>query len=148
MPFQYTLQSILRLRLSLERHEELRLFATAAVVARLRAELEILDQNQLSRRRAVLGELQEGSYGATLYFSSVCDAAYAAARKKLQAQLEEAESRRLAQLSIYQNARQKREILEGLRDRQQAAFDLTFIRHEQQDVDEAYLIGFHRHTGE
>ena len=143
MPFRYTLQSVLRLRASLERQEELRLFATAAVVARLRAELELLDLNHLSRRRAVIGELQIGSSGAVLHFAAVCDAAYAAVRTKLQTQLQEAEARRLAQLRVYQSAHQKREILEGLRDRQQAAFDLTFTRHEQQGADEAYLIGFH-----
>jgi flagellar export protein FliJ len=141
MAFRYTLQSVLRLRVSLERQEELRLFASAAVVARVRAEIDALDQNQLSRRRAIIEELQGGSSGAALHFSSVCDAAYAQLRKKLQAQLEAAESQRLAQLRIYQSARQKREVLEGLRDQQQAVFDLTFTRHEQQGADEAFLLG-------
>lgn len=146
MAFRYTLQSVLRLRVSLERQEELRLFATAAVVARLRAEVELLNQNQLSRRRELIGQLQVGSSGAVLHFAAVCDTAYNAARMKLETQLQEAESRRLAQLRVYQEARQKREILEGLRDRQQTAFDLSFTRHEQQDIDEAYLIQFHTHT--
>jgi flagellar biosynthesis chaperone FliJ len=148
MAFKYALQSVLRLRASLERQEELRLLAIAAVVARVRAEIEALDQEQLRRSRAAIVELEAGAWGATLQFGAVCDSAYAAARKKLRIQLADAESRRLAQLHVYRNTRQKREILQGLRDHQQFIFDLDFMRHEQQGVDEAFLIGLFAKSAE
>jgi flagellar export protein FliJ len=148
MAFRFALQSVLRLRASFERQEELRLFARAAAVVRLRTELEILEVEHLRRKRVFLRELKDGSSGAALQFSTVCDAAYAHIQRNLRVQIEAAEKQRLLQLREYRVARQKREILEGLRERQQAAFDLNSDRREQQSVDEAFLLRFYREACE
>lgn len=140
MPFQYSLQSVLRLRESFERQEEQRLFAFAAVVARIRAQLEEHDRRHRESRIALLQELSAGSSGAVLQFSSICDAASAVCRKRLLQDLQQAENQRLAQLRVYQSARQKREILEGLRERQEAVYQLEFARREQQRADEFFLL--------
>jgi flagellar export protein FliJ len=140
MAFRYPLQPVLRLRQSLEHQEEQRLFAATALVVRLRAEIEQLEYNHQSRRRAELDEMKAGAFGASFEFLVTCDAAYRKARSVLLAQLDQAERRRKEQLRIYQTARQKREIFEGLRDRQETAYDLAESRHEQQRIDEAFLI--------
>jgi flagellar export protein FliJ len=140
MAFRYSLQSLLRLRLSLERQEEQRLFAIAALVARLRAEIEQLKQDDVEVRRSQLGEMGEVSSGASLQFAAACGAAREKARTKLEFQLEGAERKRHAQLRAYQSVRQKREILESLRERQEEAFELENMRREQQAVDESFLI--------
>lgn len=141
MAFRYPLQALLRLRVSLERQEEQRLFAAAALVARLRAEIDQLDQKDLEARRAELDELAAagGGSGATVQFAAVCKDAFVIARKQLEQQLQDGERKRLRQLQVYQAVRQKREILEGLRERQEAAYELEFARHEQQTSDEAFL---------
>jgi flagellar export protein FliJ len=144
MAFRYPLQSLLRLRESLERQEERRLFAIAALVARLRADIEQVDQHGIAARRAELREMVVASSGAFVQFAAVCQAALATARRKLELQLEEAERKRLHQLREYQAVRQKREILQGLRDRKEAAYELEFARHEQQTADEAFLIRKYR----
>ncbi|HTQ60210.1 MAG TPA: hypothetical protein VMI32_08305 [Candidatus Solibacter sp.] len=148
MAFKYALQPLLRLRQSLERQEEQRLFAIAAIVARLRAEIEQLNQSDVMARRAELNEMAGMAHGASLQFAAVCGAAFQATRKKLGLQLEEAERRRLLQLREYQTVRQKREIIEGLRERQEAAYELEFARHEQQTADEAFLICHHSLSNE
>ena len=140
MAFRYSLQPILRLRQSLERQEEQKLLAIAATVARLRAELADLDSAHLRQKDATLRGLMQAPAGALLQFMAVCDIAVEEKRRTLEAQLKEAERRRLEQLDQYQEARQKREILEGLRKRQQFAYDLDLGRHEQQRTDEAFLI--------
>ncbi len=140
MSFRYTLESLLRLRESMERQEEQRLFAIAALVARLRAEIQQLHEDNLAFRRRALQEMASGSPGALLRFAGIREAAFENARNRLELQLDEAERKRLHQLCEYQAARQKREILQGLRDRQEAAYELEFARHEQQTADEAFLI--------
>ncbi|MGB2592297.1 MAG: flagellar FliJ family protein [Candidatus Acidiferrum sp.] len=140
MAFRYPLQPLLRLRESLERQEEQRLFASAAVVSRLRAEIERLHEAGVEAQREALQEMSLGSPGALLQFAASCEAAFRSACRKLQLQLDEAERKRLLQLRAYQAVRQKREILQGLRERQEAAYQLEFARHEQQTADESFLI--------
>ncbi len=143
MAFRYSLQSLLRLRQSLERQEEQRLFAIAAIVARLRAEIGQLHKENLEVKRTSLQEMARGSSGASLQFAAICEAAFENAREKLEVQLDDSEHKRLQQLREYLAVRQKREILQGLRDRQEAAYELEFARHEQQTADEAFLIRAH-----
>jgi flagellar export protein FliJ len=140
MPFRYRLQSVLRLRRSLEHQEEQRLFALAAVVNRLRAELESRQQRDLAERRAALAEMQVLSSGAQLQFRAVCDAAAQRAILGIRAQLQEAERKRLEQVKVYQEARRKREMFESLREQQEAIYDRELAHREQQSADEAFLI--------
>jgi len=140
MAFRYSLQTVLRLRRSLERQEEQRLFAAASVVARLRVEIEQLEQDHFAQQAQTYQELAAGSFGATFEFLAACEAAFKQARQALRLKLEQAEKERMKQLQRYKEARQKREILEGLRDRQEATYDLEFSRHEQQRTDEAHLL--------
>jgi flagellar export protein FliJ len=142
MKFRYPLQSVLRLRQSIERQEEQRLFAIAAVVARLRADIEEFERARLEERRDALREIMSGCPGATLQFAAICDAAAASTHRRLDAQLQEAERHRLEQLSVYQSARQKREIFEGLRQRQEAVYDREVAHREQENADDAFLIRY------
>lgn len=148
MPFRYSLQTILRLRSSLEHQEEQRLMAKAAIVARLRFEIQRLQTNHLENKRAAQKDLLHGSSAVILEFLNACDVAYAETLKSLRHQLEEADRQRLVQLRIYWQVRQGREILEGLRDHQEAAYDLNVARQEQQRADETFLIRSFLNTDE
>jgi flagellar export protein FliJ len=139
MAFRYALQSILQLRCSLERQEEQRLFALASMVGRLRATLESLQQADLVRRRAELTEMEQFSSGAQMQFRAVCDTASRFAIQRTASQLREAERLRHEQLQVYQETRQKREIFESLRDRQESLYQREQARRLQQHTDEAYL---------
>lgn len=139
MAFRYALQSILQLRRSLERQEEQRLFALASMVGRLRATLESLQQDDLVRRRAELTEMEQFSSGAQMQFRAVCDTASQFAIQRTASQLREAERLRHEQLQVYQEARQKREIFESLRERQESLHQREQARRLQQHADEAYL---------
>jgi flagellar export protein FliJ len=140
MAFHYRLESLLRLRRSLERQEELRLHALVAVVARLRSELQQLDEGRLAQRRSAQQSLATGGAGSTLQFEVACDEAYLVTRKSLREKLAEAEKKRTELLEIYIGARKQSEILDALRKRQEEAYTLEFLRREQQRADEAFLI--------
>lgn len=140
MAFRYALQTLLRLREGLERQEEQRLFAAAAVVSSLRAQLEQLQEDELRREREMQQEMIGGGSAELLRFADVCRAASLEVRKKLEFRLEEADRKRMERLQDYQAARQKREILAGLRQKQEAAYQLESARQEQQAADETFLI--------
>ena len=142
MAFRYPLQSLLRLRQSIERQEEQRLFACAAAVARLRAQIQDFQRARLERRRATAQEMISGSSGATLQFAALCEAIAERAGQRLQVQLLEAERQRLERVRVYQGARQKREILEGLREQQETIYDREVLHREQESADEAFLIRY------
>jgi flagellar export protein FliJ len=148
MAFRYALQSILQLRRSLERQEEQRLFALASMVGRLRASLEALQHADLARRRTALTEMEQFSSGAQMQFRIVCDSASQFAIQRTASQLREAERLRHEQLLVYQAARQKREIFEGLRERQEALYRREQARRLQQQADEAYLAETLRKAGD
>jgi flagellar export protein FliJ len=137
--FRYPLESVLRLRRSLEHQEEQRLFAMAAIVARLRAMLDTMQQADVAQRRAALDEMEQFSSGAQWQFRAVCDAGALRAIQHVKAQLQEAERQRLEQLKVYQEARQRRELLESLRERQKELDKLNLTRRQQQRTDEAFL---------
>lgn len=140
MAFRYALQTLLRLREGLERQEEQRLFAAAAVVNALRLQLERFQESELLYERAAQQELCAGSSAALLRFADVCKAASLQVRKDLESRLAEADRKRMERLQDYQAARQKREILEGLRQKQETAYRFESARQEQQAADEAFLI--------
>ena len=140
MAFRYPLQSILRLRSSLERQAEQRLFVLAGHVVRLRQEIEGLERSELERKRTANVELRSGSFAATLQHLEICAQATREKRKELQLQMVAAEHQRLAQLSIYLQARQKREILSRLREQQKSEYELEVSRREQQNADETHLL--------
>ena len=140
MAFRYPFQSILRLRQSLERQEEQRLFAIAATVARLRLELEEFECSRMEQWRVASQEMMAGSSGAVLQFASLCDANAAKVQSKLHVELADAEGQRRKQLYVYQQARQKREIFEKLRDRQEENYDREVVRREQKQADDSFLM--------
>jgi flagellar export protein FliJ len=140
MPFRYPLQSILRLRGSLERQAEQRLFVLAGHVIRLRAEIEDLERSELERKRSVNIDMREGAFAATLQYVEICAQAVREKREELQLKMVAAEHERLAQFSVYLQARQKREILSRLREQQKSEYEREVIRREQQSADETHLL--------
>jgi flagellar export protein FliJ len=142
MAFRYALQSVLRLRQSLERQEEQRLFVIAARVAKLRAQIEELEEARQSAWRAAWDEMSTGTCGAVVQFAAACDSAASDVQTQLQAQLVEEERLRLEQLSVYQSARQRREVLENLRERQEAVYERDAAHREQERADDTFLSRF------
>ena len=142
MAFRFPLQSVLRLRRSVERQEEQRLFAIAAIVARLRAQQEQLEREQLAARRAASAEMQDGVSGAVVQFAAVCEQAARETQVQLRTQLAEAEQRRLEQLAVYIRARQTREVFESIRERQEASYAHELARRDQARSDDQFLSRF------
>jgi flagellar export protein FliJ len=140
LAFRFSLASLLRLWQSRERYERRKLEALAARVGALRAEMRRIELAALEARRAAGTRMGAGVAAAELHFAAVCEESRQEALAALQARLAEAESERLAQMSIYQSVERQTKIFENLRRRQYDVFRLEENRREQKRLDEIFLL--------
>jgi flagellar export protein FliJ len=140
MPFRFPLETVLHLRRSLERQQELRLRAANQQVARLRHLMERIEQQSTNLRLQQCGELGSGTTAAELHFANACQATLAQQRIAAQTEFERLERRRDQQKGIYQRARRERETFESLREQQRIEFERGARRREQRDLDELFLL--------
>ena len=141
MAFRFTLRSVLRLRHGSENQEERKLLAIVSAAARVRSEIERLAQVSVQQNRRQNDELASGvMIGAMLQFDAVCEERRRSLQAEWSKKLAALEKKRSEQAAEYRKARQKREILEGLRDHQKAEYDREFMKREQERADEAFLI--------
>jgi len=139
MAFQYRLESILRLQRSIEKQEENRLLALAARVAALQNEINDWERERRERKLLAAQELQSGSTGAALSLTAQWDVSAQRRQKEIGQLLVKAEQARQAQVVKVQQERQKREVLEGLKERLETAYDQETLRRIQQVMDDMHL---------
>jgi flagellar export protein FliJ len=85
-------------------------------------------------------KLRQGMNAMEMQFELACDRARARRIAALNDHLTKLEDLRRRQLEIFRKAQQQRKILENLRDRQLAAYQLIQARREQQHMDDRFLI--------
>jgi len=144
MAFRFSLQPVLKLRQSFERLEQLRLLAITAMVVRVRGEIAALERESRIARQRLQERLAAGMAGAEVHYEAVCEKLRSDHKRNLETQLEGLERRQAKQRLAYQMARQKREILENLRQRRWEEYRHEQARREQQALDELFLL--HRGT--
>ena len=140
MAFHFSLRALLRLRESVEKAELQRLRIIAAQAIQLRIEIESLDGEIQERRRDLLEQAAAGISGAELHLAALSEAAGQQRRTEMLTKLRELEQARKNQQIRYTEARQQREILSNLRERQLSVYLREQARREQQSVDELFLI--------
>ena len=138
MAFRFTLQSVLRLRESQERLERMRLLAAVAAVVQVKEEIEALEKESREAKQRLRENLFAGLSGAEMHFETMCEWLRREHRKVLDAKLKEAEAKYAKQQAAFRVARQKRRILENLRERRRAEYLRKQARREQQRLDEAF----------
>jgi flagellar export protein FliJ len=140
MAFQFSLKALMRLRESVEKAELLRLQTIAAQAVQMRLGIESLDGEIQTRRQEILEQAASGISGAELHLAALSEAASQQRRAAMLAKLLEIEQARKKQQLRYTHARQQREILSNLRERQLSAYMREQARRDQQQVDELFLI--------
>lgn len=142
MPFQFSLQPVLTLRASYERIERLRLLQTAAAIVRAQNEIAAAVRESEQARQSLREQLASGSSGVEIQFEAAREGARANYRRALIARLAGLRRKYEAQQAIYRRAKQKREILENLRDQQFQEYRLEQARREQRTLDELFLLRY------
>lgn len=140
MAFHFQLSTLLRLRESLERQELQRLQTLVAELAQVRAEIDSIDLEVENSRREIVQQASAGISGAELHAAALSEFARLELRARLVVKLEEIEKARKEQQSRYNHARQRREILSNLRERQLSAYQHEQARRDQRQTDELFLI--------
>lgn len=140
MAFRFSLQTILRLRESYERLERMRLLALTAAMGQLKLEIHALDEESAEAQKRMREKLSGGLSGAEMQFETACEKLRAEHRTALEEKLRAAEKMHAKQQTAYRLARQKRRILENLRERRLDEYKREQARREQQQLDEIHSI--------
>ena len=140
MAFHFSLEAVLRLRHSQERRERSRLDVILSEIGHTRIQLYEITETSLESRRLFQKQLGGILTGAEIQFESGRVEAIKAARLSLQARLAELDQRRSAQMKTYLKARQRREIIENLRQRKFDIYRMEQTRQEQQGLDDLFLM--------
>ena len=137
MPFRFSLESVLRVRLQAEEREENALASLLREIAAMRIQLAASADELagVTGRRA--SEIQRRS-------AAEVRAGYAEAaeivrkRDETRAAIDLLEQRRQAQVETYRRARHDREMLESLRDGQKDQYATASRRAEQKMLDDTF----------
>jgi flagellar export protein FliJ len=145
MAFHFTLETILRYRRRLEDHEQLRLKAVLLRRAAILQQQEHLRQARSELQTKLQHVLsQDGLAAAELQFCLIRSRDMQLSEERLNLPLHELQSEIVAQTARYQVERQRREVLESLRDVQLRNYETARARREQSMLDELHLLRRHR----
>jgi len=140
MAFEYRLESLLRLQRGIEHQEENRLLEYASRVAKLKADLAEWERLRLRRKEAAWSDCASGAAGIVLTLEEEWDHLAKKRVQQVKTELASTEAMRTEQMEVYRAARQKRETLESLRERQAMNYRTEQLREAQRELDDGYLV--------
>lgn len=144
MGFRFSLSSVLRLRESVERQEELSLQQAEAEVTRVQHEIDELG-NQLARASEQRKEALKNAVPA--YRLHAIEARITAANEQrdgLLNALQAAQGQRDARMKLYQLAHRNRQTMDDLRGDEQTAWIQEQNRNEQKRLDDIFAARWQR----
>jgi len=138
MSFRFPLATVLRYREELEKREQRLLEQRREALALLQKELERLRQ----ARRQLIAErtasLQSGLLGDDLHYGEFYQQLSERYEEEIQQKITVAHAEYSYQMNVFLTARQKREILEKVRDARKTYYVEQQTRREQQNIDEMF----------
>lgn len=143
MAFRFSLQTLLKLRRSLEKQEERLLQSLNRELAMLRQGIESLGREELDARKERNRQLFGGLTGSDLRLVLVEENLRLQQRSRFQRHEQVLQTEQRQQQVAYWEARQKRDLLDNLRKRRVVAFQREQEKRYQQAVDEVYLLRRH-----
>ncbi len=140
MPFHFSLQAVLCFRESFERRERQRLEMITREVVKARQQVDQANLERTEALRQAQAKLRQGIAAAEMQFELASDRARLRRIAHLSGQLAKLGELRRRQLEVLRKAQQQRQILENLRSRQLADYELVQARRTQQQMDDRFLI--------
>jgi len=139
MAFRFRLDTLRRLRGSLEKREKLRLMLLTGRMAQLQQMIASLESERRGARQQFEQQLAVGMLSGEVRFATAVEAVRDLRRTHLLLQAEDMEKQCQAQQVAYINARRAHELLVLLRGRAWDLYQLKERRREQQRLDELHL---------
>jgi len=140
MPFHFSLQAVFHFRQSVEHQEEMLLRAANQRAARVRHLLDQLEAVIRTEEILLSERLVAGTTSAELRFALSRAAALEEHHQVLEHELARVQELRDQRQKVFRQARQQREALESLRDRQLGEYERAASRREQRQVDDLFLL--------
>jgi flagellar export protein FliJ len=138
--FRFPLQPVLRLRKSLEHLERQRLEIVTHQLAKLREESERLKKEQGAAAERLAKAMERGLTSVELHYELACSQARERRQIALAKGIAALVQQRQSQIVAFRHARQQRQILDNLRNRQLEIYEQLEARREQQQLDDLFLI--------
>lgn len=140
MAFRFRLDTLLRLRQNTERQETLRLQAIGRRLSAARKQYDDNLQNQRTFEAQYAEYIRSGTAASELQFMCECKEKLLIAASELQHSIVEIEREFAMQKEALTAERQKREVLETLRNREHESYLREQRRNEQKLADELFLM--------
>jgi flagellar export protein FliJ len=139
MAFRFSLAAVFNLRKSIERQEYLNLERIHQEIAKVQTQLAEAEQQKLGIQQSRDVQLTESM--PSVFLQNLYEQVYALEKhmESLNALLVELAKKKDQQIKVYTEARQKREVLESLREKQHAAYVLEDNKRQQTLMDDLYL---------
>ena len=139
MAFRFSLAAVLNLRKAIERQEYLNLERINQEIARIKNEIDAAGSRRSELEQSRNSQLIEGMPSVRL--QSLYEQVFAIERyvDSLKALLPELAVKKDQRLKTYSLARQKREILDSLRDKQHSAYLKEAAKRQQTLTDDLFL---------
>lgn len=139
MPFRFPLAALLKYRESIEEREDLLLRNAQQQVSGIRNQILQIQEQQRVLMEEYSKTLRSGVVASELHSFIGHKQQLELALDQLNRMLKEAENRRNQQRKVYEIARQKREVLSTVRDRQMQRYQIEEGRREQRQLDDLFL---------
>jgi flagellar FliJ protein len=139
MAFRFSLESVLHLRESVERSEELVLQQISQEIGRVESEIQTLETMQGSLREKRDHDLSQGMHASHLQEWNEQEARIVISIRNFREQLRQLEISKRKQLAILQSARLDRELLSKLREGRHRSYKREQLRQEQKMLDDLFL---------
>jgi len=139
MAFRFTLDSVLRLRCSMEHQQELLLQTANNKVADIHRKINSLDRIAGHLRERREREMSATVAASQLQFEQICDSVLAEYRRQLESDLFQARENCARQAEAFRNAHRDREILDTLRQNQFRDYMQNQDRRLQRELDDLLL---------
>jgi flagellar export protein FliJ len=138
MAFKFTLETVLRLRASLERQAQTRLEIAARAVYAARERCDSLEKERIAEEASFHVSLTTGVESPDLYFHISARAGMEVAQLEAAQALSDAQKRWAEQRDRFLLARRDREVIASVRERLHGAYLIDQDRREQQQIDDLF----------
>jgi flagellar export protein FliJ len=139
MPFRFSLEGVLSFRKNVEHAEELALNRILQEIATTQQQLQQLQTDHRLLREQRDRDLARSQPAAYLAELTKKEQYIERAVESTQAQLQELDTKREAQLAVLRAAQQDREVLDEVRKRKYDTYQLEQNHREQKTLDDLFL---------
>ncbi len=140
MAFRSRLETLLKLRRSEERQQELLLLEANRIVSSLEEAIQCIEKRERSIRDQQLEELKDHLYGSQIHLDEASLVALRGHWRDLNTKLSAAVASRETRTRNFRLARRKREMVETLVSHQREEYLRQEVRNEQRNIDEVFLL--------